>query len=592
MELLRFGPFALDAVSLQLTKEGRRVRLPPQPAKVLAALAGRAGEVVTREELRQSVWGSETFVDFDQGLAFCVKRIRDTLGDSADRPRYVETVPKLGYRFIAPVSIDRPGERPREEAAVKPRSAGRPRWQTAAAVALALAVTGAGYAGWTRSARSAPMPKTLAVLPFENLSGDPSQEFFSAGFTEDLITELARVNPAALSVIARTSVKQYVKTTRTARDIGRTLGAEYLVEGSVRRSGDRVRVTAQLIAAADQTHVWAETYDRGVRDVLVLQRDVAAAIAAAVRVALVPSARRPPPSFDPEVYQAYLKGRFFWNQRRADGYARAFHYYGEALRRDPAFAPAYAGIGDAHNSVAAFREALEAARRATELDDTLAEAHVTMGHARMHLFDWDGAAASLQRAIDLDPAYTPARYVFAEYLATQSRFDDAIAQARRAVALEPAAAIPNHALGTMYYYARRYPEALAQFRAALELDPGHAWSHARIGQVLEQEGKLDEAVREFTIAARPLPVARVRARLGSPADARAMLDAGNDGSLEERALLALALGDRERAVRLLEQAIALPSYDVVYLAVDPKLDALRGDRRFADLLRRAGLGRP
>jgi tetratricopeptide (TPR) repeat protein len=302
----------------------------------------------------------------------------------------------------------------------------------------------------------------------------------------------------------------------------------------------------------------------------------------------VPRDRRPPRQAQPEAYQAYLKGRFFWNQRRTEGYAKALHYYGEALARDPGFAPAYAGIGDAHTSVAAFRDALASARHALDLDDALAEAYVTAGHAQMHLFDWAGAAVSLRRAIDLDPAYTPARYVYAEYLVTQSRFEEAIAQARRAVALEPAAAIPAHALGTIYYYARRFPEALAQFRAALELDPNHVWSHARIAQVLEQQGRIDEAAREFAVSARPLPLARVRARLGAPAEARALIQSGA-GSLEERALAAIALGDPDRAFRLLGDAVALPSYDVVYLAVDPKLDALRGDPRFGDLLRRAGL---
>jgi TolB-like protein/DNA-binding winged helix-turn-helix (wHTH) protein/cytochrome c-type biogenesis protein CcmH/NrfG len=589
MEIMRFGPFALDPASLQLTKEGRRVRLPPQPAKVLAVLAGRAGEVVTREELRQTIWGSDTFVDFDQGLTFCVKRIREALGDSADRPRYLETIPKQGYRFIAQVAADPPRAAAPAEIVAPPSPPQRKRWRAAAAAILVLAAAGVGYAGWTRHAGPPAGTKTLAVLPFDNLSGDAAQEYFSAGFTEDLITELARINPGTLSVIARTSVKQFAKGDRGAREIGRSLGAEYLVEGSVRRTGDRVRVTAQLIAAADQTHVWAETYDRDVRDALILQRELADAIAAAIRVALVPGARRPSRQADPEVYQAYLKGRFFWNQRRADGYARAFEYFGAALKRDPSFAPAYAGIGDLHNSVAAFREALSAARRAIELDASLAEAYVTAGHARMHLFDWTGAAESLQRAVDLDPSYTPARYVLAEYLVTQGRFDEAIVQARRAVALEPAAAIPSHALGTMYYYARRFPEALAEFRAALELDPNHTWSHARIGQALEQEGHLEEAAREFAIAGRPLPLARVRARLGAAADARAFLDAGTEGSFEERALLAVALGDRDRAIRLLEQAVAQPSYDVVYLAVDPKLDALRADPRFPELLRRAAL---
>jgi TolB-like protein/DNA-binding winged helix-turn-helix (wHTH) protein/Tfp pilus assembly protein PilF len=589
MEILRFGPFALDPASLQLTKEGRRVRLPPQPAKVLAVLARRPGEVVTREELRQTIWASGTFVDFDQGLAFCVKRIREALGDSADRPRYLETIPKQGYRFIAPVAADPPRAAAPDAIAAPSSPPRRIRWAAAAAV-LVLAAGGAGYAGWTRHAGPPGAgPKTLAVLPFDNLSGDAAQEYFSAGFTEDLITELARINPGTLSVIARTSVKQFAKGDRSARDIGRSLGVQYLVEGSVRRTDDRVRVTAQLIAAADQTHVWAETYDRDVRDALILQRDVADAIAAAIRVALVPGARRPARQADPEVYQAYLKGRFFWNQRRGDGYARAFEYYGEALKRDPSFAPAYAGIGDTHNSVAAFREALDAARHAIELDASLAEAYVTAGHARMHLFDWAGAAESLQRAVDLDPSYTPARYVFAEYLVTQGRFDEAIAQARRAVALEPAAAIPNHALGTIYYYARRYPEAQAQFRAALELDPNHTWSHGRIGQALEQEGRFEDAAREFAAAGRSMPLARVRARLGATADARAFLESEKDGSLEERALLALALGDRDRAIRLLEQAVARPSYDIVYLAVDPKLDALRGDPRFPELLRRAAL---
>jgi tetratricopeptide (TPR) repeat protein len=393
-------------------------------------------------------------------------------------------------------------------------------------------------------------------------------------------------------VIARTTIQRYVGAGKTLAEIGSAVGATHIVEGRVRRDGDRVRVTAQLTEVGRQTHVWAESYDRDIRDALIVQQEIALAIARAIDATLsteTPSIRWAG-QVDAEAYQLYLKGRFFWNHRRPSSTIKAREYFEQALARDSAFARAYAGLGDIHLATgsAGAPAALDLARKALALDPSLGEAHATAGHAAMHTFDWTAAGASFLRAVQLDPGYTPARYLYAEYLVANGRFDEAIAQARRGVELDPAGSIANHALGTMYYYSRRYDEAIQQFNIALELDPSHRWSHSRLGQVYEQQGRYDAAMREFEAGEFPRPRARVSARAGQPREARQLVATS---APHEAALLLAALGEVERALDALERAVTPPGYDMVYLAVDPKLDALRSSPRFTKLLDRVGLPR-
>jgi TolB-like protein/DNA-binding winged helix-turn-helix (wHTH) protein len=595
--VVHFGHFEFDQDALELRERGQPRRLQPQPAKVLRLLIAHAGELVTREDLCLAIWGTETFVDFEQGLNFCIKRIRAVLHDDPDRPIYVETIPRRGYRFIAPVERV-PAAAPIPPVATHQPDAGRPAaWNRAWLIAGLLAAVGlasiGSYIAWKRAAVPAAADRRIvAVLPFENLSGDPEQEYFSQGFTEETVTHLSRVNPAALAVIARTTIQRYVGAGKTLAEIGGAVGATHIVEGRVRRDGNRVRVTAQLTEVGRQTNVWAESYDRDIRDALIVQQEIALAIARAIDATLstdAPSMRRAG-QVDAEAYQLYLKGRFFWNHRRPASTIKAREYFEQALARDPGFARAYAGLGDIHLATgsAGAPAALDLARKALALDPSLGEAHATAGHAAMHIFDWAAAGASLQRAVQLDPGYTPARYLYAEYLVANGRFDEAIAQARRGVELDPAGSIANHALGTMYYYARRYDEAIRQFNIALELDPSHRWSHSRLGQVYEQQGRYDAAMREFEAGGFPRPPARVSARAGQPREARQLVATS---APHEAALLLAALGEVEAALDALERAANPPSYDMVYLAVDPKLDALRSSPRFSKLLESVGLPR-
>src|SRR2546430_3356384 len=340
--LLRFGVFELDPTSGELRKAGVEINLPPQPAKVLVLLATRAGQLITREELRQQIWGKETFVDFEHGLNSCIKQIRAALDDHPEAPRYIETRPRRGYRFIAPVrEVPAPVATgaPSEGLPTTPQHLGARRFGIAAVGVVAILIATGSFAGLAFP-RHAVLPADkimLAVLPFENLTGDTRQEYLSDGLTEEMITQLGRMHPERLGVIARTSAMQYKKTQKGMDQIGRELGVAYVLEGSLRRTGDHVRVSAQLIQVRDQTHLWAESYERDLRDILVLQSDVAQAIAREIDLKLTPQqqariARARP--IDPRVYELYSKGRYFWNKRSEEGYRRAIQYFQQAIARD------------------------------------------------------------------------------------------------------------------------------------------------------------------------------------------------------------------------------------------------------------------
>jgi TolB-like protein/thioredoxin-like negative regulator of GroEL len=435
----------------------------------------------------------------------------------------------------------------------------------------------------------------LAVLPFQNLSGDPAQDYFSEGLTEEMITYVGRLNPQRLSVIARTSVLPYRRRTKTAAGIGRELRVNYLLEGSVRRSGDRVRITAQLVDTTAQTQLWADSFERDLREVLALQRDLAHRVAGALSIKLLAdpdvsmraSKGRP---VDPEVYELYLNGRFFWNMRTELGRART--YFERAIARDPTFAPAYAGLGDLMGA-RDFVEAEGLARKALALDDGLAEAHSTLAHALSHQFAWTEAGREFQRAIDLDPSYPPTRYYYAEWFVARGNFGPAIQQARLAVEADPISAISQHGLGGTLYYARQYAQAEAQFRRALELDPAHFWSRLRLANVYVAQGLYDRAIAELNQISQPgLELGYAYAAAGRGEEARRVLsqepDDGRAGAVA-RARIHGALGEVDEAIRRLNIAFEHHAYDIVYLKVDPRLDPLRRDARFAELLRRARL---
>jgi TolB-like protein/DNA-binding winged helix-turn-helix (wHTH) protein/Flp pilus assembly protein TadD len=559
----RFGDFEFDPASGELHKDGQKVRLQEQPFQILTLLLTRPGEVVTRDEVRRVLWPDDTFVDFDVGLNSAVKRLRDALGDSAENPRFVETLPRRGYRFIAPLEAPPPMAAPTIEGptvtppAVTPAGFRIRSWTGAAAmgtVALLAALTVSGL--WPRlhsRAVSVSTPiKSLAVLPFENLGGDAEQDYFADGMTDSLITSLAQVH--ALRVISRTSVMQYRRANKALPRIAEELDVDAVVEGTVSRAGDRVRITAQLIQATTDRHLWAQSYEREMRDVLSLQREVAAAIAQAVEVKLRPEEQRrltrASAAVQPEAYEAYLKGRFYWSKRSPETSLKAVGYFQQAIERDPAYAPAYSGLSDTYRAfdvqgLAPPRECMpkaeDAARKALALDDTLAEAHASLaGVLYRYDWDWDGAEREFRLSLELEPNYAEGHRAYAVYLMTVRRHEEALAEARRARELSPLSLVINTELGLALVRLGRYDEAIEQLQKTLEIDPKFARAVPDHGLCLRGKRRLATGVRGFREEAgrRARPVQRVaRVRLRSHgAPERGAGDPGPDREALPRAL--------------------------------------------------------
>lgn len=619
----RFGDFAFDPSSGELQRHGLKVRLQEQPFQVLMLLLARPGEVVTREQVRQALWPGDTFVDFDAGLNSAIKRLRDALGDSADQPRFVETIPRRGYRFVAPVeapSVPAPAppvtEVPATPAAATPvpaQPARRSRFAGATAASAALAVVvvvlavGVTRDRW-RGDRSGPVAITsIAVLPFENLSGDREQEYFVDGMTDAIITKLAQVR--ALRVISRTSITQYQRTDKLLPRIAEDLNVDAVVEGTVMRSGDRVRVTAQLIHAPTDRHLWARTYERELRDVLALQAELAGAITQAVQVKVQPEEQRQLAArgtVDPEAYDAYLKGRFFWNKRSAQSIAKAIEYFQQAIDRDPTYAPAYSGLSDAYRWSGVQRlppreympKAEAAARKALALDETLAEAHSSLaGVLYRYHWDWEGAEREFQRSLELDPNYAEGHRAYAIYLLTVRRHEEAVTEARRARELSPLSPVINVELAAALLRVGRYDEAIQQVHKTLEIDPKFFPAHATLALAYEGQGDRPRAVaalekalppasREnnhwlgylYALSGRRVEALAVAARLEKLSRERYV----NPQSI---AVVYVGLGDRDQAMAWLEKAYENRSFEVLGFS-GQVFDHLEGDPRFQDLLRR------
>jgi serine/threonine-protein kinase len=493
----------------------------------------------------------------------------------------------------------------------------RVKYSATAVLMLALLLIGLNAGGWLTRVWSGPAPvriRSIAVLPLHNLSGDPDQEYFADGMTEAMITDLSKIS--ALRVISRTSVMQYKSGKKSLPQIAKELNVEGVIEGSVQRSGDRVRITAQLIYAPTDTHLWAESYDRELRDVLPLQDDVARAIADEIKIkvtpqeqALLASARQ----VDPEAHELYLKGRYYWNKRTPDALEKGLEFFKQAAAKDPGYASPYAGIADSYVLLSnlgvleqnvAIPEAIAAAKKALELDDQLAEAHASLGIAyRCDHLNWREAEKELKRAIELDPSYASAYHWYASTLAIIGRSEDLLRNARRAQELDPLSPIINASLGHAYYLCRRYDDAIRQCQKTLEMVPEFPAAHLFLGMAQTQKGRHREAIAEIQKAvdlSDRTPV--ILAMLGYAHAAAGDTDAARrilKGLLESRqkkfvgsgdiAIVYAGLGQRDEAFKFLEKAYAEGSLWTISLKLDPKLDELRPDQRFAELLRRAGL---
>jgi TolB-like protein/DNA-binding winged helix-turn-helix (wHTH) protein/Tfp pilus assembly protein PilF len=623
---LRFGLFEADVQTGELWKQGKRLRLQEQPFQLLVSLLEKPGEVVTREELRSRLW-PQTTVDFDHGLNKAVSKIREALGDSSENPRFVETVARRGYRFLADVAIIR--KAPLETGAGDPANAG-PFLPAVAAIlnassrnlatklfVLGLALVAASVV-WVfyREIYAAPAIRSLAVLPLENLSGDPSQDYFVDGMTDELITRLAQIS--ALRVISRTSVMTYKNARKSLAEIANELNVEAVVEGSVSRSGERVRVTAQLIDARSDKHIWADSYDEDIRDALVLQSKVTTAIARHIRAALNPQeqlALAKSRTINPEAYEAYLKGRYFWNKRTAQGLRTAIDYFGRAIEIDPRYAEAYAGLADAYAIAGdwkmgvlppqdAFARATAAAAEALALDDTLSEAHTSLALALdLYGWNWVAAEAEYKHAIQLNPGYATAHQWYSWHLFMVGSNTEAMSELKKAENLDPLSLIIKTDIADALCVAHRYDEAVEQSEKALKMDPNFAVGHYERGQALAQKHMYDEAIAEFQTAielggpsgAFQSNLGYAYAVSGRKEEAQEIID-----NLESRrpqnqsvdadiALIYAGLGNADEAIIRLNKAYYGRFKASILLR--PAFDLLRSDDRFQDLLQRIGLTR-
>jgi len=622
---IHFAHFELDRRAGELRKKGVKVRLQEQPFRVLALLLEKPGEVVTREELRSRLWPADTFVDFDHRLAAAVSKLRDSLGDAADRPTFVETVGRRGYRFLHPLQENAPPAPTPEGSpdrtllegpslSTEPRP---PKWRPALrrgaeALLLVLAVLLLGRGRPPEAAL--PHISSIAVLPLENLSDDPEQEYFVDGMTDEIITDLAKL--PGIRVISRTSAVHYKGTRKTMPEIARELNVDAVLEGTVLRVGDRVRIRTQLVYAPADRHIWAQAYERDLKDVLTLQATLAEDIASQIRLTLTSAqlARLAPAhSVDPEVHELYLRGRHFASKRDRDGLARAIDLFGKAVVRDPTYAAAYAGLADSYALSAGLnltsvdevvQKARAAAEKALEIDGNLAEAHTSLGLiALFSNWDWANAERHYKRALELDPNYATAHHWYAEgYLMPVGRAAEAIAEIRKARELDPLSPVVATDLGKELYFVHRYDEALAELHRALELDPSFVAAHNWISDTLLEKGMYREAAAELE-KTKPFKEERVYvrqtaylyARAGKRPEARAAvarsleLSHGKPVSSGAVALAYAAIGDRDATFAWLERAFAERSSFMTSLKYWSVFDPLRGDPRFGDLIRRVGL---
>jgi len=620
--VLHFDIFELDLRAGELRKSGVKLRLQGQPLQVLAILLQRAGNLVTREELRSQLWPADTFVDFDHSLHNAIARLREVLGDSADAPRYIETLPRRGYRFIAPVrEVQGPqisaesSNKTSELVAVATRPTPPAGWLLAL---LGCAVALASWVAWQHfhvQVSVTPI-RSLAVLPLQNLSGDAAQEYFADGMTEELITELSRIH--ALKVISHTSVTEYKGTKKHLPQIARELGVDGILEGSIVREGDQVRVTVQLLDGPNDRHIWSEDYQREVRGILTLQREMAQAIAHQIRIQLTPQQQARVSSgrvVNPEAYEAYLKGRSFITSdfltpqqlRTAQG------YFEKSIQKDPGFALGYVGLADCYVYLALFdqispergyRPAEEALHKALELDDSIGEAHATLALLKWrHDWDWTAAEREFDNAIALAPNFGCAHLNRSYYLSWKGRRTEAMAELAKSRELDPGYSFDNTE-SAAYYQSRDYQGLVEASRRAVASNPNEWPVYYFLGVGYEGSGKRAQAIPEYQKALEmsdgdPDPTAALAhayAVTGRRAEAEKILH-----ELERRsksvyvspyiiATIYAGLGDKDRAFGFLEKAYQERCWDIAwFLKADLRIDNLRSDPRFQALLQRVGL---
>jgi len=620
--LLHFHDFELDPAQFELRRAGHRIHLERKPLEVLILLAEKQGQLVAREEIIERVWGKDFFFDAERGVNNIVRKIRAALHDDPERPRFVETVVGKGYRFIGPVEVSaKPAEQvpTQESARAQPlppqgrKAVSRLTLAVAASLALGLLVwLGVATLRPHRSAAlDAASIRSIAVLPFTNLSGDPNQEYFADGMTEELVTEMGKLG--ALRVISHTSVNRFKATKTPLREIARELQVDAVVEGTVAREANRVRVTANLIQAFPERHLWAESYDRDLRNVLDLQSEIARTIADRIKITVTPEEKlrlTTGQPVDPEVHELYLRGTFYNNKWTKEGFERGIRYFEQALQKEPRNARAYAGLAVAYGGlgiygdIAAYPKGKVSALKALEIDSTLPEAHTTLAWAKF-TYDWDTTAAEREfhRALELNPSDARAHAWYGVYLAMLGRTEDSLQQVKSARELDPLSIANTSLAWTTFYHAREYDKAIEVCRSALEMDPNFVPAHWRLIVIYEQQGELEKAIkmreREATLGGENSKQLLRQARLLSKAYAangargywlqklRLLKADVNGQEAIDIGTIYSRLGNKDEAFRWLDIAFRqhLP-YLVWDLSADPALDGLRSDPRYAGLLRR------
>jgi TolB-like protein/Tfp pilus assembly protein PilF len=578
---IRFGVFEVDPRSGELFRQGSRIKLQNQPFQLLVVLLERPGEVVTRNELRNRLWPENTFVDFDSGLNKAINGLRDTLRDRAKKPRFIETLPQRGYRFIAPVEIGR------------------------------AACTDSAPIHGPLATEQGPRFDSLAVLPLDNHSGDRAEEYFCDGMTEELISAISKIT--SLRVISRTSVMRYKGARRFLPAIARELRVNAVVEGSVTRSGDKVRITAQLIHALDDRHLWSGKYERELRDILQMQGEIAESIAGQIHQLIDPErrSRTRARQVHPQAYEAYLKGNYFRDKMTPADLQKSVEFFTLAMDLDPTYAQPYAGIAQVYflmgvfgmaPSGDVFPKAKANAINALELDETVVAAHNALAVVHI-LYDWDWAAAEAEcrRAVELSPGDSVTHEHLADYMSIRARHDDAIVEIKRGLELDPISRRHLGFFGFILYRARRYDESILQCERALDIDPNYANALWFLALSLEQKGRLSESIAKLEKAVRLSGGLHYRALLGrayalagEKTKALAILDSLEALTLQryvspfDFAVVYMGLSDRTSAFRWLEEAYHQRVFRIIELTL-PMFDSVRSDPRWGDLVRRIGL---
>jgi TolB-like protein/Tfp pilus assembly protein PilF len=558
---LRFGVFEVDLQAGELRRSGVRVRVQDQPFQVLAALLEHPGQLITREELRQRIWPADTYVDFERGLNKAVNRLREALGDPADCPKFIETLPRRGYRIIAPVE---------------------------------------------RRINS------IAILPLENLSGDPAREYWADGLTDELITHVAKI--VDLRVISRTSAMRFKHSPKSPAEIGRELAVDALVEGSVVLSDSRVRIRVQLVDLSCDRHLWADSYERELGDIVTLQVEIAQAIARQIRARLTTKEKaRVAKTVNPEAYDAYLRGRFFWARRTEEGMEKSFGCFMEAIRLDPTYAAAHAGLADSYLMLGIFGmrsphdscpKARAAAERALQLDDTIAEAHTSLAAVRnLYEWNWPGSEQEFRRALELNPNYAVAHQWYATLLSCLGRHEEALREALCARELDPLSLVINAFVGFIHMRARRYDQAVAACTRAVDLDPSNPFGHWILARSLDAADQIREALAQSEEAVRlsanrcpyTAHLGYEYARAGDSHRASAVLHELRERSRTEYvspyyfALIHIGLNQSDLAFEWLEKAYGERTARLTGELFERLFDPFRSDPRFQDLVRRIGL---